>query len=417
MTFPERRVLEIWQGSLQGRTDLVTEENEPVEIVYPGRPNDDRGADLRDAVIATRQGRLKGDIEIHGKSSSWGPHHHPQAPAYNRVILHVVYWDDAGKAIVLQNGLKVPTLALHNYIGTRIDQGITPVYSSVIPPLPCHSAGYRGNTGFTGKILDEAGEQRFLSGAARFQEEIRQSGAGQALYRGIMTALGYSKNKEAMAELSSRMPLRQLEAAVSDNTPDSECLARYQARLMGGAGLLPSQRGVSYQPDRPADAWVANLENIWSAFGETARMSAGEWHFFKVRPGNYPSRRLAAMSYLLLRYRQKGLMAGIESSIQEAAIKNGGRSLEQSLLVNPDGYWGRYLDLGLPGAGIIPALLGRERAADIVVNVLLPFAVARSRTRAQPALAEQALSIFRNYHIPAENALVKHMRKQKGLEH
>ena len=77
-----------------------------------------------------------------------------------------------------------------------------------LPPLiPCRGAGYRGNARLIASILDEAGEARFFARAAHFREIIAQSGAGQALYQGIMTALGYSKNKEAMAELAGRLPL------------------------------------------------------------------------------------------------------------------------------------------------------------------------------------------------------------------
>ena len=106
--------------SLPGRTDLVTEEGEPIKIIYPGRINDDRGADLLDAVIATSQGLIRGDIEVHVKSSSWWAHRHHLDPIYNRVILHVVFWHDTETAINLQNGQKVPTLALHKFIKTRL---------------------------------------------------------------------------------------------------------------------------------------------------------------------------------------------------------------------------------------------------------------------------------------------------------
>jgi hypothetical protein len=409
--FPEKRVLEIWQGSLQSRTDLVTEENEPIEIVYPGRLNDDRGADLRDAVIATSQGLLKGDIEIHVKSSSWWTHRHHQDPAYNRVILHVVYWNDAEKTIVLENGFKVPTLVLHNYVGAPAARGIP----AAIPPMPCRNAVHRCYTSLISQLLEEAGEQRFLSVAAHFRKVIAKCGAGQALYRGIMTALGYSKNKEAMAELANRMPMARLAATALGGAPENECLAQYQARLIGMAGLLPSQRGVAFRTDYPADAWADKLENIWSTGGETAVMSADDWRFFKVRPGNYPVRRLAAMSYLLLRYRREGLPAGLQGILQTAAINDAGRSLELSLLVNPDSFWGRYLDFGQPGGGVIPALLGRERAAEIVVNVLLPFAAAAGFTDGPPELSRKALGIYREYRAPAENTLEKHMRKQLGI--
>ncbi len=164
-----------------------------------------------------------------------------------------------------------------------------------------------------------------------------------------------------------------------------------------------------------ADEWVGRLEKAWADCGETAAMSAADWRFFKVRPGNYPGRRIAAMSYLLLRYRGEGLLAGLINSLHEAAVDDGYRRLEQSLLVAADGYWGRYLDFGLPAGGIVPALLGRERAADIVVNVLLPFAAARGQVEEHPELAEKACGMYRRYPVLAENTLEKHMRKQLGI--
>ncbi len=88
----ERQLVKIWQHQLLDKTELITEGSEPVKVIYPGRINDDQGADFRDAVIATSQGLVKGDIELHVKSSDWRVHHHHQNPAYNRVILHVVMW-------------------------------------------------------------------------------------------------------------------------------------------------------------------------------------------------------------------------------------------------------------------------------------------------------------------------------------
>jgi hypothetical protein len=68
---PESQVIKIWQRLLRYRTELTTEGGEPIKIIYPGRINDDRGADFRDAVITTSQGLIKGDIEVHVKSSGW----------------------------------------------------------------------------------------------------------------------------------------------------------------------------------------------------------------------------------------------------------------------------------------------------------------------------------------------------------
>ena len=64
---PESLVVNIWQSQLLERTDLATEDGEPIRVIYPGRLNDGQGADLLDAVVATRRGLSKGDIEVRGK--------------------------------------------------------------------------------------------------------------------------------------------------------------------------------------------------------------------------------------------------------------------------------------------------------------------------------------------------------------
>lgn len=56
---PESQIVKIWQHQLLGEKELASEDGEPIKIIYPGRINDDRGADFRDAVIATSQGVIK----------------------------------------------------------------------------------------------------------------------------------------------------------------------------------------------------------------------------------------------------------------------------------------------------------------------------------------------------------------------
>jgi hypothetical protein len=411
---PERWVVEIWQNHLLGRTDLVTEEGEPITVIYPGRANDDQGADLLDAVVMTGQGLVRGDIEVHVKSSSWWAHRHHQDPIYNRVILHVVLWHDTEKATNLQNGQKVPTLALHKFIRNQTDRHASAAYPSA-SSMPCRNAINRWNTGVMGEILDIAGEERFLAKADDFQMALAQTGASQSLYQGIMGALGYTKNKYSLAELAQRMPLRRLESVTSVKTSNAECLAQQQALLLGMAGLLPSQRSKRYRVGRPGDEWVNKLEKMWASSRQTATMSEDDWHLFKVRPSNFPTRRIAAMSYLLLRYRYKGILEELVNKLGEAPADTGYHGLERALRVTTDGYWANHLDFGLPSRRSIPALLGEGRAADIVVNVLLPFAVALGRLTAQPELAIKAFDLYRHHPRLAVNTVERHMRNQLGI--
>ncbi len=97
----EGQVVKLWQRQLLKGTELITEAGEPIRIIYPGRVNDDRGADFRDAVIATKSGLVKGDIEVHVKSGGWRAHRHHQDTVYNRVILHVVLCSNQRTLVVL----------------------------------------------------------------------------------------------------------------------------------------------------------------------------------------------------------------------------------------------------------------------------------------------------------------------------
>jgi len=412
---PESLIVRIWQYQLLDRTDLVTEEGESVRIIYPGRINDDRGADLLDAVIITGQGLIKGDIEIHVKSSDWRTHRHHQDPTYNRVILHVVMWHDTEVATNLQNGQETPILALHKYIKNLTSQINNLVYYPATLNMPCHEAVERLTSSITAKFLDSAGKERFLTKAIKFRADLTQMGASQSLYQGIMGALGYSKNKIPFLELAHRLPLQILESLTQGKISDEECLAQQQALLLGTAGLLPSQRPRWRQKNKIDDKWIEKLEKLWISSRQTEIMSENNWHLFKVRPNNFPVRRIVAVGYLILRYREKGIFEEIVNKIREVPVSEGHRELEKVLLITTSGYWASHFDFGSGGRLRIPTLLGGRRASDIVVNVLLPFTFAWGKFTSQLKLVRKALDLYCCYPGLAVNTIERHMRSQLGL--
>jgi len=412
---PESQVIKIWQHQLLDKTDLTTEEGEPIRIIYPGRINDGQGADLLDAVIATSRGLIKGDIEVHVKSSGWRAHHHHQDQTYNRVILHVVMWRDTDVATNLQNGETVSILALHKYIKSPPSQWTNLVHSPATLNMPCHQAVEHLPASIIAQFLDSAGEQRFLAKAAKFQADLAQTEVGQSLYQGIMSALGYSKNKLPFLELARRLPLQILESLTQGKISDEECLAQQQALLLGTAGLLPSQRPDWHQKNKIDNKWIEKLENLWVSSRQSQVMSENNWHLFKVRPNNFPLRRILAMSYLILRHREKGIFGEVVNKIRETTVSRGHHELEKMLLISTNGYWASHFDFGSGSRLRIPTLLGGRRAADIAVNVLLPFTFAWSKLTSQTELARKALDLYRHYPRLAVNTVERHMRNQLGL--
>ncbi|MDD5127965.1 MAG: DUF2851 family protein, partial [Dehalococcoidales bacterium] len=359
---PEKLVVRAWQQLPSAGKELITEEGEPVRIIYPGRINSEEGPDLLDAVIATGHGLLIGAVEVHVRSSGWWSHGHQRDALYNQVVLHAVYRHDAQLAACLENGKHIPTLAIHKYVNHNLF--LPPQHREADPASPCRFVRKSKET--VSEILDAAGEERFLGKAAVFREDLAGADAGQVLYAGIMGALGYSRNQFPFLELARRLPLDMLETAAGEGSSDASFLLNLQALLMGNAGLLPSQRSI---PSDWCDDWVQKLEQVWADSGMSETMSAGDWHLFRVRPANFPVRRLAAMSYLLLHWRRQGLLKEAINIISKTAREQVS-SPGELLTVATEGYWADHYDFGKT-ARSAGALIGRGRAADIAVNVLL----------------------------------------------
>ena len=409
---PESLIIKIWQNQLRHRTDLITEEGKPVSIIYPGRINGGRGPDFLDAVIAIDRKVIKGDIEVHVKSSGWRAHRHHQDPIYNRVILHTVLWHDTKTEARLQSGEKIPTLILQKYLNSPAIR----VRDIVTPPsaldIPCRQASAPSSTKVITEFLDTAGEARFLTKAAKFKRDLAQKEPGQTLYQGIMGALGYSRNKLPFLELARRAPICFLESLNQSNSPTEEYLARLQAQLMGTAGLLPSQRTSRHKENYTDSDWVGRLEALWNSSRHGKAMPSGSWQFFKVRPDNSPVRRIAAMSYLILHYGAKKLL---DEVVSQTIAGKGPHELVRILLMTTNGYWANHFDFGFVSRLGAPALLGSSRASEITVNVLLPFAFAWGEFTSQPGLTVKAFSLYCGYPRLPVNTLERHMSKQLGL--
>ena len=64
---PERFLRQLWKNQLFSTTNLKTVANQPVEIISPGKLNQDGGPDFLDACIRIDSIIYRGDVEIRAK--------------------------------------------------------------------------------------------------------------------------------------------------------------------------------------------------------------------------------------------------------------------------------------------------------------------------------------------------------------
>ena len=183
-----------------------------------------------------------------------------------------------------------------------------------------------------------------------------------------------------MMRLAEGLPLRALERALRGVPPEVRQTA-LASTLLQASGLP--------QLDAAGDDDGAQ--------GATPVVSREEWKLFRVRPANHPSRRLEGMAALLDRAWDSGLAAWSASLVAEGSIAG----VRSALTVAGDG-----------GGG---ALIGADRASDLAVNVVLPFARAWGNQTRDAGLSALALALYRTWPPLQENAITEEALRLLGV--
>ncbi len=400
----EKLIASIWQRQMV--SDLVTEAGERLRVIYPGRTSNLSGCDFRDAVFILNDEAVVGDIEVHVKSSQWRHHGHHRDARYNNIALHIVWWHDSQDPTLLQNGKVIPTISLSSFFECLPDELNNQAYGDGWPLPVCKHVSYHAVDKLY-QLLTEAGEERFVAKTVLFRKALNENNTGQALYRGIARALGYAQNAEPCEKLADRLPLAMLEAIEAKDSVTREAL------ILGIAGLLPSQQWRRYSFTE--DGELRRLEQRWQSLSITETMKRTDWRFFKVRPHNFPTRRLIALSYLIARYGKTGLLQGILKLLMEAPSGAAHRCLEDGLIIAGQGYWGNHFDFGIV-TNRHSAILGREKVLEIVINTILPFFCAYGGITGEIKLSRRSIEIYRSYAGLRDNELTRYMKQQLQLK-
>jgi hypothetical protein len=372
----------------------VTRRGVPVTVVFQGRPGRGAGPDFRGAVITGPSGiTLRGDVELHVRSSSFAAHGHASDPAYANVILHVVFDDDTGADTPLPGGGTAPVVALAPWVARRADELQRWLERPLLWREPCHDAAQRLGAAGVEAALDGEGTRRLEARRERLALAVRSAGLDQTLYESLMEALGYGGNAPPMLALARLLPWRVLRTYRSP--------AAREALLLGSAGLLPSQRGHR----GPIEPYPAELERRFAATRLPA-LSSGLWKLWGIRPANAPARRLAAAGALLGSLKEP---SAIFSALTTRTVNE---AIAPFTSLRASGYWLDHHDLCAAPSRLPPAYIGRARALEILINTVLPAAQASDDRR----LADQAAALLSKLPRPAAYGATRFLERAISSE-
>jgi hypothetical protein len=426
----EKTLRAVWYESRYDRRGLSTLDGERVSVLQPGEWNLDAGPDFRGAEIRIGDRLFRGDVELHLTARDWKGHGHDGDPAYDGVVLHVFLSVPRGPVkIRTSDGKNVPSVCLAG----RLPEPL----AALVAQFDAESYPYNSHCGLGAcgrklnfrrfdlfeKLLRLAGDGRILLKGALPEESGKPVDFDRAFYGKLLESLGYQPNKAAMAALAERLPWRKVESALdharSEDRPDV-----LQALLFGTAGLLPQPSAFW---DGETNSILKKLNGWWGEFvPNPAAEKPPAWTFRRLRPANFPQRRLAGLSFFLARNWERlkpDFFRKLADEVSDATW----------FAVGPEGYFARRCAWGGKPFGRPAALIGPDRARAIWTNAFLPLAVRLAKTENRVDLEHRLHRAYRGLPLKEWNGLarlmahralgsektrkfpIKHERHQQGL--
>ena len=355
----EAELARLWAAQQFPDGPLATTDGTPVRVMYPGRSGAPAGPDFQDAVVQFGDEPPRvGDVELHREAADFARHGHAADPAYDRIVLHVVFAAaDAGHTS-LPSGRRAPVLVAP---APGMDVRQMPLRE------PCATAPGGLGSESVRAVLHSAGLWRLRRKTEALAEAIERDGPAQSLYAALAVALGQTANARAFRLLAERAPLAHVMAGV-ERYPEPEAVALVERRLLHAAGL----DGALLAP-APVLPWVTH----------------------GLRPAAAPGRRIGGLARLLVRLCRPDLPAGARALVTDA-LAGRPRLLLDRLTVQ-----------GRSGA----ALCGRARAVELAVNALLLWAAACATLGGDDELAQRTLALAGDLPMGEPYGNVAHLRR------
>lgn len=372
----------IWKFQHFERQDILTDSGLRVSVFEPGHKNSDAGPDFKNARIRIGEIVWSGHVEIHVNASDWNRHRHQDDPAYNNVILHVVWKNDSESRA--QDGNAIPVLELKN----RIPHSLLARYRALLTPeteILC--AGQIGNVRqiTVYNMIDQALARRLQTRAQAIFREIGLTNQDweEIAWRMLAKNFGFKTNAETFLHLAKSIPVKILKK-------ESHDLIAIEALLFGMAGFLDGQPVDEYQ-ERLTREYVFKSKK----YNLEQRLSRHHWKFLRLRPPNFPTIRIAQLA---------GFVAGNSGLFTLFIDQVKSPDHLKLLAMSQSEYWHRHYDFGLKSKVSI-GQLGRQSIENIVINTIAPLLFAYGWHQDNEQMKEDAAQLL-TLLKPEKNSII-----------
>ena len=383
----------VWYYKKFDFSNLTTVSGELLTISNVGNYLQQAGPDFFNAQIVIGNQKWAGNVEIHIKSSDWYLHHHEKDSNYDNVILHVVWEYDT--PIFRKDNSEIPVLELNKIVSPTILNH----YLSLVSPkswIYCESQ----IATIDSFVLKNWQERLFIERLERKYIPIEQllketeNDWEAVLFCLLAKNFGLNTNGETFLKIAKSIPFSIIRKESSE-------VENLESLLFGTSDLFPSDAEDNYTKD------LKNRFNYIFQKHQLKKLVIEPVQFFKHRPDNFPTIRLAQLS--MLYHKQHNLFS-------KAIVAKTLKELYQLFEISISDYWQTHYQFDKESPKK-KSPFSKSFIDLLVINTIVPIQFAYAKSQGKEAsesfldllrevTAEKNVIIqkFSNFGIKAKNA-------------
>jgi len=370
----------VWQYKKFDFSNLKTCAGDSLTIINSGQYLQLSGPDFFNAQIILNEQKWAGNIEIHVKSSDWYLHHHEKDTNYDNVILHVVWENDS--PIFRKDNSEIPTLELKKYVIKEVLENYLKLKTQktwIYCENEIKTIDDFAFQNWQERLFFERLERKGIPIQQLLQETENDWEA--VLFLMLAKNFGLNTNGEIFLKIAKSIPFSVIRK-------ESFEIENLEALLFGQADLLPFAA---------EDVYVKELKKRYDYLFQKhqfQKTNIEPVQFFKHRPDNFPTIRLAQLA--MLYHQQRNLFSQI------IFAKN---LTEMYLIFNNSvsNYWETHYQFDKESPKKKKSF-SKSFIDLLIVNTIIPFQFAYAKSQGKEA-SEMILELIKSIS-PEKNTIV-----------
>lgn len=370
----------IWLHKKLDFSNLKTINGDIITVLSTGIYTQQAGPDFFNAKIEINNQVWAGNIEMHIKSSDWYLHNHQQDPNYNNVILHVVWEHDTD--VFYPNNKPIPVLELKNQIEDKLLSNYLKLNATknwIFCENDIKNATQFTLSNFKEKLLIERLQQK--EGVIKQLLEINKNNFNAVFFIFLAKNFGLNSNGASFEAIANHISFKVFQK-------EQNSLLHLEALLFGFAGLLQGE----FQDQYPKE-----LQKVFHYLKQKHQLEDSyiQVNFFKHRPDNFPTIRLAQLAQVYF----------LKEHVFEQIIKaNTPNQIHDLLQVTTSTYWETHYVFDQVSKSKVKKT-SKAFIDLILINAVLPMRFAFQNYLGEP-FSDSLLEWLENIK-PEQNAVIK----------